>query len=112
MFAGQVLALHLLLGAVISTQMAVAATSADFAITCYGIVPDAGDSQDSPAPRLHSNACIICAFATVAPLLPPECSIAFARDVARVTFAPFQPFEIQSRHRFEPRLSQGPPQQA
>lgn len=111
-FAGQVLALHLLFGSVIATQMAAAATSAGLPVICYGSAPGSDGGQDSPAPGLRSHACIICAFATVAPLLPAECSIALVRDAALIKFTPFQLFEIQSRHRFEPRLPQGPPQQA
>ncbi len=112
MFAGQVLALSLLFGAIVSAQMSAAATSAGFPITCYGSVPGSGDSQDSPASGLRSHACIICAFSATAPLIPDECPVSFARNAAIVAFAPLQRFDIQSRHRFEPRLPQGPPHRA
>ena len=53
MFVGQVLALNLLFGSLVSTQMAVA-TSIGLPAICYNTAPGSGDNQDSPAPGLPS----------------------------------------------------------
>lgn len=112
MFAGQVLALSLLFGAIVSTQMAAAATSAGFSITCFASAPGSGDGEDDRAPGLRSHACIVCAFTAAAPLVPNECHGSLLRGSVVVAFAPLKLLEIDPRHRFEPRLPQGPPHRA
>jgi len=111
MFVGQVFALHLLFGAVVSTQMAVA-TAAGLPTICYSSASGPADSQDNPAPAPRAHACIVCAFSAVAPLVPASASISFVRVATAVAFSPVELFDLDSRRRHDPRLSQGPPQQA
>ena len=111
MFVGQVLALNLLFGSLVSTQMAVA-TSIGLPAICYNTAPGSGDNQDSPAPGLRAHACIVCAFSAVAPLIPVAASISFVQVESTVAFSPFTLFDLDLRRRHDPRLSQGPPQQA
>ncbi len=102
MFVGQVFALHLLFGAVVSTQMAVA-TAAGLPPVCYSTASGSGDSQDNPAPGLRAHACIVCAFSAVAPLVPVSASTSFVRVETAVAFSPFKLFDLDSRRRHDPR---------
>jgi hypothetical protein len=111
MFVGQMFALNLLFGAIVSAQM-VAATSAGLHPICYSTASGSGDSQDNPASGLRAHACIVCAFSAVAPLIPVPTSISFVQVESAVAFSPFTLFDVDTRRRRDPRLSQGPPQQA
>jgi hypothetical protein len=103
------IAVQMLLGVIVATQMAVAAPLGAFDI-CNSDVLAVPVKTDQPTQSHHQAPCSICAFASLSPPLP----IQAAQLLMRVQFSqaancPDAAAAI-SRRFFGPRTSQGPPQ--
>lgn len=111
MLAGQLFAVQLLLGAIVSTQMAIAASSG-LPVICYGSSEDGSQGSDKPFNGQRPNNCVVCAFATLAPVVPEEHSISFVRHETSTSFIGVGAAGYSASRDNGPRLSQGPPLRA
>jgi hypothetical protein len=109
--AAYALALQVILGGILATQMVAAAVAApaDPFVICYGGTP-AADHENSGAPVNHA-ACLVCALASFAPPLPESATVVSRHEVAAY-FAAIAISPAKPRRLHDPRSSQGPPQAA
>ncbi len=105
---GPLVALQLLLAGAVAVQMA-AQPPLDRSVICYGAGLPADDGGAGDGGPLRHLACIICVFATLAPLIADGGAHLLLRDAHADLRPDAPPRLVPVAPSYSPRSSQGPP---
>lgn len=109
LIAAYALALQMLFGGIVATQMAVGA-GADSFLNCSTVDNPTTDNGAKGGAKLGHGFCAVCAFASLSPPLPEAATKVFFGILSgsRPVLSPWVSHYIRRTH--DPRSSQGPPQ--
>ncbi len=108
---GPLVALQLLFAGIVSVQMA-AQPPLDRSVICYGAGLPADDDGAGDGSHVRHAACVICIFATLAPLVADSGAHLLLRDAYSCLLLVTPPSPIAVTLPYSPRSSQGPPRAA